>query len=80
MRIHKVVNRIYEGTTYYRWLISVRPKDVRELGWVDGQPLEATVRGSTLWISPASPTRVPTRERAAGAMQERIQRKSVAQG
>ena len=52
MRIHKVVNRVYEGTTYYRWVVSVSPKSVRELGWVDGQELETTVRGSVLSIAP----------------------------
>ena len=67
MRIHKVVNRIHEGTVYYRWVLSVPPKDVRDLGWVDGQELETIVRGSSLWVQPAvrrTPRRGAERTRA----------------
>ena len=53
MRIHKVINRVHEGTVYYRWVVSVPPKNVRDLGWVDGQELETVVRGNSLWIQPA---------------------------
>ncbi|MCI4325351.1 MAG: hypothetical protein L3K00_05690 [Thermoplasmata archaeon] len=52
MRARKVVNRVYEGRTYYRWLLSISPKEIQQLGWVDGQPLKAYVRGSTLTIEP----------------------------
>ncbi|MCI4369796.1 MAG: hypothetical protein L3J81_00535 [Thermoplasmata archaeon] len=78
MRIHKVVNRVYEGTTYYRWVLSVAPRDVRELGWVDGQDLEATVRGSVLSISPAFHRQPARHGRPASALEEGVQSKSVA--
>jgi hypothetical protein len=52
MRARKVVNRVYEGRTYYRWILSVSPKEIQQLGWVDGQPLKTYVRGSTLTIEP----------------------------
>jgi hypothetical protein len=77
MRIHKVVNRVYEGTTYYRWVVSVPPRDVRELGWVDGQELETTVRGSILSIAPSLRRQPPRRGRPIDALEEGIQRKSV---
>jgi hypothetical protein len=77
MRIHKVVNRVYEGTTYYRWVLSVPPRDVRELGWVDGQELEATVRGSTLTIAPALHRQPARRGRPTGALEDGIQGKSL---
>jgi hypothetical protein len=54
MRARKVVNRVHRGVTYYRWILSVSPKDIQKLGWVDGQPLRTNVRGSTLWIEPAA--------------------------
>jgi hypothetical protein len=78
MRLHKVVNRVYEGTVYYRWIVSVPPKQVRELGWVDGQELETTVRGSTLWISPAFRPPPGSRVRRTDALEEGVQRKSIA--
>ncbi|HZY69453.1 MAG TPA: hypothetical protein VFF67_00540 [Thermoplasmata archaeon] len=72
MRLHKVVNRVWEGTTYYRWIVSIPPKRVRDLGWVDGQELEAVVRGSTLWIEPAIRPARPVRKSRAGLLEEGI--------
>jgi len=78
MRLHKVVNRVYEGTVYYRWVLSVSPKDIRELGWVDGQELEATVRGSTLWVAPSAHPRAGRRGVRTAELEEGIQHRSVA--
>lgn len=77
MRIRKVVNRVYEGTTYYRWILSVPPKNVRDLGWVDGQEVETTVRGSTLWISPSMRIRPKRARRRAEALEEGVQARSL---
>lgn len=78
MRIHKVINRVYEGTVYYRWVLSIPPKNIRELGWVDGQELETVVRGSSLWVQPSLRPRARPRTRRAEAIEEEVQRKSVA--
>jgi hypothetical protein len=80
MRLHKVINRVLEGTVYYRWVLSISPKNVRELGWVDGQELEAVVSGSRLWIQPSVRVRarLGRRQRPAGAMEEGVHRKSLA--
>jgi hypothetical protein len=77
VRIHKVVNRVYEGKVYYRWVLSVPPKDVRELGWVDGQELETTVRGSSLSVAPSLGVRSGRRGRSSASLEEGIQRKSI---
>jgi hypothetical protein len=77
MRLRKVINREYEGTVYYRWLVSVPPKDVRALGWVDGQELTTTVHGSTLWIVPSIRPRAGTKHRAGTGLEEEMQRKSA---
>jgi hypothetical protein len=77
VRLHKVVNRIYEGTTYYRWIVSISPKRVRELGWTDGQELETGVRGSTLWIQPTLRVLPGRRERPASALEEEVRRKTL---
>ena len=78
MRVRKVINRVYEGTVYYRWIISVPPKNVRELGWVDGQELETTVRGSTLWISPTVRARPGRKGRRGGSLQDGALERSFA--
>jgi hypothetical protein len=78
MRLHKVINRVHEGTVYYRWVLSVPPKRVREAGWVDGQELEAVVSGSRIWIQPAIRSRPGRRERPTDAMEEAAHRKSPA--
>jgi hypothetical protein len=77
VRIHKVVNRVHKGTVYYRWVMTVSPKEVRALGWVDGQQLETVVRGSSLWIQPSvrSPPRAP--RSSAKATEESLERMSV---
>lgn len=77
MRLHKVVNRVWEGTTYYRWLISIPPKRVRDLGWVDGQELEAVVRGGTLWIEPAIRPSRPRRTERAEMLEEGVMGRSA---
>lgn len=76
MRARKVINRVYRGTTYYRWILSVSPKDIAKLGWVDGQPLRAVVRGSTLWIEP-SVGPAPRRGPASSNLEDTIQRRSL---
>lgn len=77
MRLHKVVNRVYEGITYYRWTVSLPPKRVRELGWTNGQELEAVARGSSLWIQPAVRAPPGRRERATDSLEEEVRRKTL---
>ncbi|HKV90799.1 MAG TPA: hypothetical protein VJQ43_06360 [Thermoplasmata archaeon] len=77
MRIHKVINRVHEGTTYYRWVLSVPPKNVRDLGWVDGQELETIVRGTSLWVQP-SVRRTPRRRAGRAAdLEDEFDRRTV---
>ncbi len=77
MRLHKVVNRVYEGTTYYRWVLSLPPKRVRELGWTDGQELEAVVRGPSLWVQPSLRRAPVRRDRPPDSLEEEVRRKTL---
>jgi hypothetical protein len=77
MRLHKVVNRVYQGTTYYRWTVSISPKRVRDLGWTDGQELDAVVRGSSLWIQPALRTPPRRLDRPVDSLEEDLRRKTL---
>ena len=76
MRLHKVVNRIVRGTVYYRWVLNVPPKEIRALGWVDGQQLEAFSRGGTLTLQPARYPVARRAQRATGALREEALTKS----
>jgi antitoxin component of MazEF toxin-antitoxin module len=78
MRLHKVVNRVYQGTTYYRWLIAIPPKHIRELGWAEGQPLEVAVRGSSLWIQPSSRTHLKRPPARLESIEQEFRRRTAA--
>ncbi len=77
MRLHKVVNRVYGGVTYYRWVVTLPPKRVRELGWANGQELEVAVRGSTLWIQPSTRQFQERRERGATLLEAEVRRRTM---
>jgi len=77
MKLHKLINRVYEGTTYYRWTISISPRRIRELGWTDGQVLDAVVRGSSLWIQPALRTPAGRPERPTDSLEEEVRRRTL---
>jgi len=77
VRLHKVVNRVYQGTTYYRWTVSIPPKRIRELGWTDGQELDVVVRGSTLWIQLAIRTVPGRRDRPTDSLEEEVRRRTL---
>jgi hypothetical protein len=78
MRLRKVVNRVYEGKTYYRWIVSVPPKRIGDLGWVNGQELEATVRESGLWIHAAPRVRSGKRPSGLKELEDVIRQRSTA--
>jgi antitoxin component of MazEF toxin-antitoxin module len=77
MRLHKVVNRVYQGTTYYRWVVSLPPKRVRELGWTNGQELEVVVHGASLWVQPSTHAVPGRRERGSTLLEEEVRRKTI---
>jgi antitoxin component of MazEF toxin-antitoxin module len=74
MRLHKVINREVEGVVYYRWVLSIPPKDVKDLGWVDGQELETTVTGTALSVRPSERPRPVGRHASSKSLDEAIAR------
>jgi hypothetical protein len=80
MRLHKVINREVEETVYYRWVLSIPPNDVKELGWVDGQELETTVEGTRLSIRPSARARPVGRHASSKALDDAIARGRYALG
>jgi hypothetical protein len=77
MRARKVVNRIYQGRTYYRWLLSISPKDIQRLGWVDGQSLKTYVRGATLTIEPGVTSRPARKSVRSSDLEGSVRRRSL---
>jgi hypothetical protein len=78
VRLHKVINRVYEGKVYYRWVLSISPADVKDLGWVDGQELEMAVEGSGLWVQPSLRAREGRRRGGSKSMEEALSRRNLA--
>jgi hypothetical protein len=79
VRARKVINRVFRGTTYYRWIVSVPPKEILKLGWVDGQPLQCFVRGSTLVIEPSSGATHARKGVRSSDLEDTIRRRTVGQ-
>lgn len=50
MRVRRVQNRIVKGKEYDRWLVTLPPEVVKELGWTERTELELkrTKRGLKL--------------------------------
>jgi antitoxin component of MazEF toxin-antitoxin module len=66
MKLHKLINRVHRGKTYYRWVVTLPPRRIREIGWFAGQTLQAEVRGDALVLRAAPPAPRPRgRSRAA---------------
>ncbi len=77
MRLRKIFNRAYRGTTYYRWTVEIPPKRVRELGWVEGQELEVVVTAGALQVRPARRSRAAPDVRKILGLRDRMRRQSI---
>ncbi len=50
MRLQRSLSRRYHGKDYAKWIIVIPPKQVRELGWEEGDDLEAVTKGHALIV------------------------------
>jgi bifunctional DNA-binding transcriptional regulator/antitoxin component of YhaV-PrlF toxin-antitoxin module len=55
MRIRRVQNRVYKGKEYERWLVTIPPELMKEMGWDEKTELEAKKRGGTLRLARRPP-------------------------
>lgn len=62
MKLLRPLNRVYRGKAYYRWILMIPPRQVRELGWQAGEELETRVSRGVLHAQRAR-TRVVTKGR-----------------
>jgi hypothetical protein len=77
MRLRKIFNRVYRGTTYYRWTVEIPPKRVRELGWVEGQELEVVIAAGSLQVRPVRRHRGVPESREILGLHDTMRRKSI---
>jgi len=50
MRLQKQMSRKYKGKEYPKWVITVPPRQIEELGWGEGEFLESKVTRQELAI------------------------------
>ena len=68
MRIRRVQNRVYKGKEYERWLVTIPPSVIEEMGWTEKTEVELrrTKHGLIL-----SATGAESRRRRASATDSR---------
>jgi len=50
MKLQKQLSRKYKDKEYSKYVIVIKPKLVEELGWKEGEKLEAKAKGNKLII------------------------------
>ena len=65
MRLQRQMSRRYKGKEYPKWMITVPPKQIEELGWVEGEFLESEVIRQELTIKKENPEKAENRREVA---------------
>lgn len=65
MKLQKQLSRRVGNKEYPKWVISIPPKQVKALGWSEGQSLEGEVTDQKLVIKKVSEAEVEKRKKAA---------------
>lgn len=50
MKLQKQLSRKVEGKTYPKYVVTIPPKCVEQLGWKEGEELAGNIRGDKLVI------------------------------
>ncbi len=50
MKLQRQVSRVVGKTEYAKWVITVPPQHISELGWKEGEQLESHVNSNTLLV------------------------------
>lgn len=56
MKLQRIVSRRLGKETYYKWQITISPKDIERLGWEEGQEISSDVKGKELRLRPGFKT------------------------
>jgi antitoxin component of MazEF toxin-antitoxin module len=65
MKLQKQLSRRVGNKEYPKWVIAIPPKQVKALGWNEGQSLEGEVKDQKLVIKKVSEAEVEKRKKAA---------------
>jgi antitoxin component of MazEF toxin-antitoxin module len=65
MKLQKQLSRRVGNKEYAKWVIAIPPKQVKALGWNEGQSLEGEVTDQKLVIKKVSEAEVEKRKKAA---------------
>jgi len=65
MRLQKQMSRKYKGKEYPKWVITVPPKQIEELGWGEGEFLESGVARQELTIKKENSEKMEKRREVA---------------
>lgn len=65
MKLQKQLSRKVGDKTYPKWMISIPPKQIKALGWSEGQSLEGVITNEKLIIKKVSESEVAKRKKAA---------------
>lgn len=65
MRLQKQLSRRVGDREYPKWVIIVPPKQIKELGWLEGEFLESEVNSQGLIVRRENPQKVEKRREAA---------------
>jgi len=73
------MSRKYKGKEYPKWMITVPPKQIKELGWVEGESLESDVMSQELIIRKENSEKAEKRKEATKRVWE-TKRRTRGQG
>ena len=65
MKLQKQLSRKYGNKEYPKWMITIPPKQVKALGWSEGDFLESEVNSQELIVKRENPEKAEKRREAA---------------
>ena len=65
LRLQKQLSRKVGDKEYPKWVITIPPKQIRSLGWNEGEFLEGVITGEELLIRRENPNKAEKRKEAA---------------
>ena len=65
MRLQKRLSRRIGNKEYQKWIITIPPKQIKTLGWGEGEFLEGEINGHELIVRRENPQKAEKRREAA---------------
>ena len=65
LKLQKQLSRKVGDKEYPKWMITIPPKQIRSLGWTEGEFLESVITGGELLVRRENPNKAEKRKKAA---------------